>query len=204
MTEGHLTSGQFIRALDDELTPTEATAVELHLDYCDACRLKLRELGALSASVDEVLLSSMPLGPISPGYRATLAEGLYAQEKKEPGKSAAFWSSGLTAAALAAGLALVLLVPALTRKQPITGAVSNSSTLQVDGETFIALPYSNREVSPVAPRIVEMQVPVSSLLDAGIVFEPISSAAADPDRSVRADVLLGADGEPLGVHVLSQ
>jgi len=48
-----------------------------------------------------------------------------------------------------------------------------------------------------------MQVPVSSLADIGIALEPVSNEVLNQDRSVLADVLLGADGQPLGVHVVS-
>jgi hypothetical protein len=54
-----------------------------------------------------------------------------------------------------------------------------------------------------APHIVEMQVPVASLASAGLFFEPVSNEAGAPERSVLADVLVGLDGQPLGVHVLS-
>jgi anti-sigma factor RsiW len=204
MNSTHLTSGQFVRALDDELAPAESVAVESHLDSCEGCRLKLRDLGALSANMEDALLGPVPLRAESPLERDELVTLMYACEHLSARKSSRFWYSGLTAAALAAGLALVLLAPSLTRKQSMLGAAASTGTLQVDGETFIALPYSNRALSSIGARIVEMQVPAASLIDAGVVFEPVSSAASDPDRSVHADVLLGADGEPLGVHVLGQ
>jgi hypothetical protein len=82
-------------------------------------------------------------------------------------------------------------------------ATAISSDIEVDGETFIALPYSNPDLAASAPRIVQMQVPVSSLADIGIALEPVSNEVLNQDRSVLADVLLGADGQPLGVHVVS-
>jgi hypothetical protein len=72
----------------------------------------------------------------------------------------------------------------------------------VDGESFIPLPYSNPDLPIAAHRIVQMQVPVSSLADAGVHFEAISSEVSSGDESVLADVLLGIDGQPLGIHVL--
>jgi len=45
---------------------------------------------------------------------------------------------------------------------------------------------------------------VSSLSDIGIVLEPVVSRVSRPDdASVLADVLVGSDGQPRGVHVLS-
>jgi hypothetical protein len=75
------------------------------------------------------------------------------------------------------------------------------ATFELDGETFVALPDSNPGLPVNSARIVQMEVPVSSLADAGILVEAIAGDAGD--RSVLADVLLGADGEPRGVHVLS-
>jgi hypothetical protein len=48
-----------------------------------------------------------------------------------------------------------------------------------------------------------MQVPVSSLADVGIGLDPVANDVLSQDRSVLADVLLGADGQPMGVHVVS-
>jgi len=65
------------------------------------------------------------------------------------------------------------------------------------------LPYSNPDLPASAPRIVQMQVPVSSLANIGISMEPAVNEILNQDRTVLADVLLGADGQPLGVHVVS-
>jgi hypothetical protein len=111
--------------------------------------------------------------------------------------------------AIAATLALAIV---LAPKQKTTvkegspapnkaSAISNA--IEVDGETFIALPYSNPDLSASAPRIVQMQVPASSLADIGIALDPVTNEVLNQDRSVLADVLLGADGQPLGVHVVS-
>jgi hypothetical protein len=48
-----------------------------------------------------------------------------------------------------------------------------------------------------------MQVSLSSLADIGIVLEPIANQVSGSDRSVLADILMGADGQPLGVNVLN-
>ena len=72
----------------------------------------------------------------------------------------------------------------------------------MDGEKFWALPYSNPDL-PVTARVIQMEVPVASLADAGIVVEPVLSRTSEPDRAVLADILLGLDGQPVGVHVVS-
>jgi hypothetical protein len=111
--------------------------------------------------------------------------------------------------AIAATLALgIVLAPKPKALAPESSpaqerAAGVSSAIEVDGETFIALPYSNPDLSSSAPRIVQMQVPVSSLADIGIQLEPLANEVLNQDRSVLADVLLGADGQPLGLHVVS-
>jgi hypothetical protein len=118
------------------------------------------------------------------------------------------WGMGI-AATLAMGVLLaprhdVTSAPSLSDKTSAT-SVLQMSTIEVDGETFMSVPYSNSELSTAAPHIVQMQVPVSSLADVGIVFEPVMNRVGpgpDSERSVLADVLVGADGQPRGVHVL--
>jgi hypothetical protein len=107
--------------------------------------------------------------------------------------------------AIAATLALGILIAPKHREEQKPSSVTNSmaDSLEVDGETFIALPYSNPDLPMGASHIVQMQVPVSSLADVGILLEPVSNEVSSLDRSVLADVLVGADGQPLGVNVLS-
>jgi hypothetical protein len=84
-------------------------------------------------------------------------------------------------------------------------ATTQAGTIEVDGETFLPVPSSNADLSTASPHIVQMQVPVSSLADIGIVFEPVPNrvgGGVDAERSVLADVLVGADGQPRGVHVI--
>jgi hypothetical protein len=110
------------------------------------------------------------------------------------------WGMGV-AAALAVG---VFLAPRIERKNqtvPLQGTSAETATIDINGESFIPLPYSNPDLPLNAPRIVEMRVPVSSLTEAGIVFEPTSNNFTE--HTVLANVLLGLDGQPMGVHVLS-
>jgi len=85
--------------------------------------------------------------------------------------------------------------------QPAPSQSRSIGTFEVDGETFVALPYSNADLPLNAPHIIQMRIPVSSLAAAGVTFQPISSEVSTGEDSVLADVLLGMDGQPLGVHV---
>lgn len=78
---------------------------------------------------------------------------------------------------------------------------SHAASFEIDGETFLALPYSNPDLPLTAPRIVQMQVSLASLENAQLEFEPVSEEGSSAG-SVLANVLVGADGQPLGIHIL--
>jgi hypothetical protein len=108
--------------------------------------------------------------------------------------------------AIAATLAIGITFAPRTRRvpsvdQPAPRHARSNDTFEVDGETFALLPYSNADLPVSAPHIVQMRIPVSSLAAAGLTLRPISSEVSTGEDSVLADVLLGIDGQPLGVHV---
>lgn len=205
---GHLTNEVLIRFLDEEMSAGEATQIEAHLTVCEECKARYRELGAISVRV-EGLVSAVPAS-IAAEERELLASQMQRSKTAEsPRRFAHYASRAGWSLAVAAGLALALVfLPARheANVSPMPGAVDTGrpQTFQVSGETFVALPYSNAELPMSAPHIVEMQVPVSSLSEAGVIFEPVSLEQANPDRAVLADVLFGTDGEPLGVHVIGE
>ncbi|MGH9342738.1 MAG: hypothetical protein ACRD19_03120, partial [Terriglobia bacterium] len=110
--------------------------------------------------------------------------------------------------AIAAGLVLAAIwIPWAARHHAAPSAPAFVQTangsINLNGESFLLLPYSNPDLPISASHIVEMQVPIASLADAGVSVEPVSAEAANADASVVADVLIGLDGQPLGIHVLS-
>ncbi len=204
---GHLNNDLLVRAVDDELSPPEALLVDSHLPVCEICRQSYQRLRSLSVHIESAVAAHVPAE--FGGDREILARALQARESKTAARRAprVFWQFGW-GVALAAALAFGILVsPEWTHRARLgstDGQVAQAgSAYEVDGETFVALPYSNPDLPLTSPHIVQMQVPVSWLADAGIVFEPVSNEVAVSDRSVLADVLLGIDGQPLGVHVLS-
>ena len=203
----HLPNELLIRLLDDELNGEEVLSVENHLAGCAPCRERFGELRRVSNSFDSFVSSLHPAH--SAWERQQLAQTLDSIENKIQ-KTEQRWKAGRIGwgLAIAASLALgILLLPHWRKAGSLmltgTDAVQTASAFEVDGETFIALPYSNPDLPLSAPRIVQMQVPVSSLADAGIYLEPVGTRVSAPDRVVLADVLLGLDGQPLGVHVLA-
>jgi anti-sigma factor RsiW len=205
-TPDHVADGLLIRAIDDELTGSESMILESHLSHCEECKQRYQQLRAASIRFESAVAGFVPSH--SDAERRLLASKL---EQRDPvstpttsGKIVRQFGWGM---ALAATLAIAVLLIAQSRHRSDISQVAGrqihiNSVFEIDGERFVALPYSNPELPMPGPHIVQMQVPVSSLAAAGIVFEPISNRAVSPERSVLADVLLGIDGQPMGVHVL--
>ena len=199
----HLANGMLIRYLDGELAEAEYAQVRAHVTACQECRRKRDEFARVSFRVDG-LVGAQPAGE-STSTRDRLVAALRSESASTPKVMKRFmWGM-----AVAATLALGILVaprprqrPVAESSRPVESAAAHTTSFDVNGESFIALPYSNPELPMSAPRIVEMQVPVSSLAAAGIFFQPVATGNSG-DRTVLANVVLGIDGQPLGVHVLS-
>lgn len=205
MRGDHVSDGLLIRAIDDELDEFEAQRVESHLASCEECARRRQRLRHLSVSIESAIAET-PVA-FSKEQRESLERELESREAAAlPQRTSPVLHRFSWAMAIAAALAFALMfMPQWKRaaKSPRGVAAVQPSAFEVDGERFVRLPYSNPDLPINTSQIVQMQVPVSALADAGIVFEPISNEVASADTSVRADVLLGIDGQPLGVHVLS-
>jgi len=201
----HPAEALLIKAVDDELLPGDAVEIHAHLSVCESCRCRYQSLRHLSATIESVI-SAVPL-EFSPEQRGRLERQLEARELASAVPARSNLLRRLSwATAIAAALAFILLfIPEWKHSVKTTGPEAGGplTVFEVDGERFVALPYSNPDLPLNTSHIVQMQVPVSSLADAGIVFEPISNEMSASDRSVLADVLLGIDGRPLGIHVLN-
>jgi hypothetical protein len=199
----HLSDALLVGSMDDELTPAEQASVTAHLPLCQSCSERYEALRQLSTKVESALAA--PALEFSEEQHDYLERQLQARELQTPAVRNSHVLRRLSwAMAIAAALAFALMfVPEWKRSASVNQAAVQPSSFQVDGETFVALPYSNPDLPLNTSHIVRMQVPVSSLAAAGVVFEPISAETSAQDRSVLADVLLGLDGQPLGVRVLS-
>jgi hypothetical protein len=204
--QDHLTSALLVKAMDAELTSGELTSVMEHLEQCDECREKYEDFRRASWMVASGV-AALPVGnPL--GAREILGQKLEArQTARRPGANPdrVLWRFGwgmAIAASLALGIVMAPRNKNTADKQHSAQAATFASAIEVGGETFVPLPYSNPDLPVNESRIVEMQVPVSALNDIGIVLEPVSNRESASDRSVLADVLMGTDGQPLGVHVL--
>jgi anti-sigma factor RsiW len=212
MTCNGLSWDLLVRAVDKELSQEEERLVAAHLSECGSCRREYVQIEDLSLDM-QTMVSRVTVAAHE-GDRAQLEGAIRKHETLHPLRHAPErvmrrfgWGMAL-AATLALGIILAPKPKSYSGESaqqaaslPGTGAAS--SAIEVDGETFIALPYSNPDLPVSAPRIVQMQVPVSSLTDVGIAVEPVANDLLNQDRAVLADVLLGADGQPMGVHVVS-
>ena len=203
----HLDDLLLVKIIDGELSCDDSVAARAHLLACATCQARYTELNHLSLGV-EAFVANIPVVEAGPA-RQQLSNLLFVRDL--PGTTApaatgtVFRTLGWTtavAATLVAGIALAPHLQQFHKAKLPNPAQSQPLTYEVDGESFVALPYSNSDLPFTSSRIVEMQVPVSSLASAGMLFEPVASSSA-ADRTVLADVLLGADGQPLGFHLLS-
>ena len=203
----HVSNDLLVRFLDDEVSAKEASAIEQHLNSCAECRHLYHHLGGVSKRIESFVTGISP--EFSGAERDALVMLLKTEVRPSGRLSQRTFQRVAWGMALAASLALGLILapqfkhPNTTASQSLVNAHQSAELLEVDGETFVPLPYSNPDLPVPTHHIVQMQVPVSSLADAGVHFEPISSEVTGSDESVLADVLLGIDGQPLGVHVLS-
>ena len=204
----HLTNDVLIRAMDDELSSFENVQVELHISMCDECAQRRQDLRVASDHVEAFAASLSPR--LHGCERELLVRKLEALQApivaSASGKVLRRFGWGM---ALAATLALAVIY-APKKGGSETGAPATASSLrpsetfEVNGETFVPLPYSNPDLPVSSSHVVEMQVPVSSLTDAGVPFGAGSPQQTALDHSVLADVLVGIDGQPLGLHILSE
>lgn len=212
--ETHLSQDIVLRLVDDELSMSERIHAEAHLGDCDVCRNAVNSVQEFSLQVESAV-RSVPVAHMDSLRQSVEKEILERTSSlpatQNPGKVMRRFGWGM---GIAATLAFGILISERTEGpspvyQPAESAqvspAAQTSVIEVDGETFQAVPYANADLTTSAPHIVQMQVPVSSLADVGIVLEPVSnrvSSSVDAERSVLADVLIGADGQPRGVHVI--
>jgi len=209
--QDHLTDDLLVRDLDEELSPSEAAVVDAHLASCAGCKQRYQEWSALSINVGSAFEELATDGV--PAHRHALDRALSAGARAGGPNAATVvqrfgWAVGL-AAALIVGL---LLWPQMRNKGEISsqssaaraGVQDFGDTLELNGETFTRLPYSNPDLPLGGVHVVRTRIPMASLAAAGVRVEPISYEVSVPDRSVAADVLFGMDGQPLGVHIFNE
>jgi anti-sigma factor RsiW len=179
-----------LRTVDGELPPGEAAEVRKHLQACPECLARFRSVQDVSAALAQYS-DTVPEPADAVNSRAALLAALREKEIREPMPArSAGWLRMVPALA-----ALVLVTTAvLMWKQPGRRIVSpQPSPVQRASDRavnpFIALPYSDENLSPEGAVVIQVEVPRSALLLAGM---PVTASQAD--GLVKAEVVLGADG----------
>lgn len=102
------------------------------------------------------------------------------------------------AGSFASALLVVLVFALSPGGLPGTGAVATPAVSRDAGGVFIALDSFERIEKDPAPRMVQAQVPFTTLASLGVPVTPENAG-----DSVKAEVLVGADGHPLALRLTS-
>jgi hypothetical protein len=197
MRDSHLSDELLLRSLDRELPAGALPRLAEHLEGCGDCRARLESLRVLSAALEgyaDSLTDARPDGP----QRASLAAGLdgrtvWRPVVLEPRRPAPVLAAAAAILVSAMALALMPKQPGPPRvRAPIAAAVP----APVNG--FIALPYSDENLTPEGAVVIQVEVPRSALLLTGT---PVSEPLAD--GRVRAEVIVGADGLARAIRFLN-
>lgn len=105
------------------------------------------------------------------------------------------WGMGAGSTALVALMALLLTMPAPSRRD---GGFDTAQHSVDEGTPFIALESIERIEQETNPQLLEADVPRTALASLGLPVNP--ETAGD---SVRAEMLVGADGSPLALRLVS-
>ncbi len=105
------------------------------------------------------------------------------------------WSMGAGSTALVAVMALILTLRA---PLPPGAAPLISADGAVDGNPFIALESADRIAQETNPQVLEADVPRTALASLGLPVSPENAG-----DSVRAEMIVGADGSPLALRLVS-
>jgi anti-sigma factor RsiW len=172
MSSEHLSTEMLLRHLDRELDAAEQSRVVDHLAACPECRAVFARFRVVSGAVDDYAADL--LAPARSGQRRELIAALDCPVVERPRK----------AYAVLAMAASVLLAVSLSiypyRSQHPPAALHPPA-----GDNFIALPYSNENLSSDGAVVMQVEVPRSAVAFAG---GPVG------DGPVKVEVVVGVDG----------
>ena len=151
----------------------------------------------LLASPFDALRGALAAKRIAPGVEKELMAAFARQYPKRP------WYRRLSGAqwSMAGGLgstAMVVTVFMLSLHAPLRlGGAGSPPLVGFDnGAAFVALESLERIESEPEPRMVETEVPRTALAALGVPLTP-----EDAGEPVRAELLVGADGQPLALRL---
>jgi hypothetical protein len=185
MSTQHLSIELLLRRLDRELAAGEIAPIEDHLSGCADCRARFANLRDISGGID--WYSADLFDPAPAGQRRALVAAL----ERPPAAPRRRIYAPL---AMAASVLLAVSI-SLTIHQPAVPPVAQP---QAAADSFIALPYSNENLSSAGAVVMQVEVPRSAVALAGM---PVSDGPAE--RPVKAEVVVGADGLARGIRFLN-
>lgn len=200
----HLSRETLVRAFDGELSTAERLEMNVHLSQCEQCLDAFDQVSDLSNDIARLVDGTFVARPRQ--ARERLAEKMIAiaaphQRNRRPKLVA--WAAAVAAiVALAVGLGIYSATKATLPQAPVLKANAEKSGMERAAGpadmSFIRLPYSNPALELESEQIVRVNMRLSDLASAGVV----RMTTQGTDAWVEADVLLGMDGEPYGIHVL--
>jgi anti-sigma factor RsiW len=181
MRNEHCSDEMLLRHVDGELEPAARSVFERHIETCAACQDRLRSIGDVSDALEDFsdsLADSRPPAFARARLIRAMAHTSPALERRKPARSPA-----RMAFAFAADVFLLIGIATLIRQPP---AVIPQPKPSFTG--FIALPYSDNNLAPEGGVVLQVELPRSALLLAGV------PAAAAAGGRVKAEIMVGADG----------
>ncbi len=170
--------------VDGDLSAEEVEWLRGHVAACPPCRAALTAFSEIDSKLTGWGRELGSRNPATPGARERLVARIGAVSGGRRARLRIPSWIPVAAATIAAGLALIALVPRRTAPAGLR-----------DVSAFVEIPY----LAPLDPNenatVVRMQIRVATLIAAGY------RVAADPDEIVPADVLVGEDGRAHAVRV---
>ena len=193
----HPSEELLLRSIDGELSGAALTGIERHLDTCRECRSRQQKL-ARTAGALETYSDALTDARIGGRQRQELLAALSA-----PAEPAPRWRLTTAEAVLALSAAVFLVFgvfAVLQRHQPREAPDPSAVAAEAGpwGNGFIQLPYSDENLSPEGAVVLQVELPRSALLLAGI-----PSTAAPANGRVKAEVVVGADGLARAIRFLN-
>lgn len=179
----HPSDQLLLRSLDGETEPAESVELLAHTAVCARCRRRLCDMETVA---EAVLAHGVSMGDCPAGRQRS--QLLAALELAPRERSIQYRWLALAAAVLVA----VGIWAVLSAKPPVPAAAARS--MGTGG--FIALPYSDENLAAEGAVVLQVDLPRSALLLAGM---PVSGV---PGGRVRAEVLVGADGLARGIRFI--
>lgn len=227
----HLTHEEMVRSLDGELASSEQAAVETHLANCEECLKRYESLAEVSERLRHVIETAsvsasaqarerlaVSVEQSEDGARvrppalwkwAAAAAGLaiillvIVQQRPRSVQETVARKTAPRSAQLDAKETVHALPPATEdahspRRRPAQAVRRDKGSFSPVEGAFIRLPYSDPSLPIQASDVVHVEMRLSSLANAGV----IRAAPGPGDPLVRADVLLGMDGQPSAIRLV--